>query len=283
MPTVGEELMSRPGGNLQGLSRKFVVDVSGSSDPEEDVVAWVLSNAPASIAGLVLRDVSLQEFPELEDHWEATAQYGTIQLLQPPPESGAMEYRFNFQAQGAHIYQSLATMLYSTAEGSDSDPSTVHARDFKGAINVVNDSGKLRCEGLQLEPPSETFTLAYYPVNAVVSSGYQQIVEDLCGKVNSGTFRSKAGGSVMLVRANGGVRTGDDWSLEFGFGYVPNATDIPVGDEITVASKDGLDLLWPFYGEKVDEDAKALIKQPVAAYVERVWPRGDFSALSLPS
>lgn len=275
--------MARPGGNLKSLGRRYAVNVAGSSDPEEDVIDWVLANAPATLFGLVFNDITLQENPEIEDEWEATAQYGEIEATAPPPAGGTMEYRFNFQAQGAHIYQSLSTILYATAEGCDADPSVVHARNFKGALNVVSDGGKLRCEGQQIEPPPETFTLAYYPVNATVSGAYQAIVEGLCGKVNNGTFRSKAAGSLMLVRVSGGIRTGEDWSIEFGFGYVPNAVNIPVGDAITVDAKDGMDLLWAFYGEVNDDDAKALVKQPLSAYVERVWERGDFSTLSLPS
>lgn len=271
MPTVGEEIQGR-GGNLKSLSRRYTVDVSGSSDPEEDVVAWVLSNAPSTLAGLVLNDITLEENPEIADTYEAAAQYGPYGES-PTFPSGTLEYRFNFQAQGGHFYHSLQTIASYAASGT--------APDFKGAINVVSDGGKLRCEGFEVQPPPETFTLAYYPVNATVNGTYQGVIEGLCGQVNNGTFRGKAAGSLMLVRASGGVRTGDDWSIEFGFGYVPNQTSIPVGDKITVTSKDGLDLLWPYYGEKIDADA--LVKQPLAAYVERVWYRGNFSSLALPS
>lgn len=270
MPTVGEEIQGR-GGNLKSMSRRYTVDVSGSGSPEADVVDWVLSNAPSTLAGLVLNDITLEENPEIADLYEATAQYGAY-AEGPVFPQGSVEYRFNFQAQGVHAYQSLETIASYVPSGTP--------RDFKGAINVVADGGKLRCEGYEIQPPAETFTLAYYPVNSTVNSTYQGIVNDLCGKVNNGSFRGMAAGTLMLVRVTGGVRTNDDWSLEFGFGYVPNQTSIPVGD-ITVPSKDGLDLLWPFYGDKIDDDE--LVKQPLQANVERVWYRGDFSALALPS
>lgn len=276
MAAVGEEIMGSRGGSNSSLARKYRVSVTGSSTPEADVLDWVNTNAPGTLAAMELTGITLEEDPELEDEYTAEAQYGLPELTGPPvPESGTMEYRVNFQAQGFHAYQSLASIAAYSVGGGFGPP------DFKGAINMVTDAGKLRCEGLEVQPPSETFTLAYYPVNATVTEAYQNIIEGLCGKVNNGTFRGKAAGSLMLVRCSGGVRTGDDWSLEFGFGYVPNQTSIPVGDEITVTSKDGLDLLWPFYGEKIDDDR--LVKQPFAAYVERVWYRGDFSTLSLPS
>lgn len=282
MPTTGEELLPRPGGDFKSLTRKYGVFTDGSLTPEEDVFGWVDANAPGTINGLFLNNISLEE-TEAEDQWEATAHYDELSEPAPPPASGTMEYRFNFQAQGGHFYQSLGTILYATVLGSNTDPTVVLARQFKGAINVVSDGGKLRCEGFQVDPPAETFTLSYYPVNAVVTEEYQQIVEGLCGKVNNYEFRGKPAGSLMLVRVSGGIRTNEDWQIEFGFGYVPNATDIPVGNDILIPEKDGLDLLWAYYGDEKDDDAKAIVKQPKSAYVERVWERGTFDELNLPS
>jgi hypothetical protein len=282
MAASGEELIPRPGGGFKSLSRKYVVDVDpGSSTPEADVFAWVLANAPATITGLVLNDVWIEESGEIKDQWDATAQYGETELQSTPPASGAMEYRFNFQAQGGHFYQSLETVLFCTGDGCSADPTEVDAEDFHGAINVVNDGGKNRCEGQQIDPPAETFTLAYYPVNAVVDAAYQTLVEGMCGCVNDDEFRGKPAGSLMLVRVSGGVRTNDDWSIEFGFAYIPNDTEIPVGPNITVDEKEGMDLLWAYY--KPVKGDKELIKRPKAAYVERVWRRADFSLLGLPS
>jgi hypothetical protein len=256
--------------------------VSGSSNPEEDVVDWLTANSPTTIAGLARGGFTLEEDGEIEDQFEAEVQYG-VSTPAPPATGGTMEYRFNFQAHGAHIYQSLETLLYCTPLGCDADPEVVEAPNHHGALNVIRDGGPLHAEGFQIEPPAETFTLAYYPVNATVSGAYQLLVESLCGLVNNATFRGRPAGSLMLVRCTGGIRTGDDWSIDFGFGYVANDTNIPVGDEIIVTTKDGLDLLWPFYGDAVDGVANSLVKQPVAAYVERVWRRGDFNTLALPA
>lgn len=268
------------GGSLTSLARKYTVDVGDSVDPEEDVITWILSNAPGTLAGLPINGITLEENPDIIGLYEAAAQYG-----QPKDgaifASGSMEYRFNFQAQGGHFNQSLATILYSTAEGSNSDASAVEASNYGGALGIVHDVGKPRADGLDVNPPPETFTLAYYPINSTVNGTYQNLVEGLCGQVNNGTFRGKPAGSLMLVRATGGVRTGDDWSIEFGFGYVPNQTNIPVGDDIVVTAKDGLDLLQVFYNPKVD--ANRLIQNPIQANVERVWYRGNFSSLALPS
>lgn len=282
MSTIdGERLPSR-GGNLSSLRRRYIVDASSSSEPENYVLDWILANSPDEIGGLFRGDMSLEEMDGLADHYEAEVSYGLISRA-PPAATGTKEFRFNFQAQGAHIYQSLETILYCTDLGCNANPSTVKARNFKGALNVVSDGGKPRVEGFQIEPPAETFTLAFFPENTVVSAAYQLKVGDICGTVNESSYFGYPAGSLMLVRCTGGIRTGEDWSIDFGFAYIPNDTEIPVGDSIIVDAKDGHDLLWAYYGEEVDGDADALVKQPKAAYVERVWRRSNFSELLLPA
>ncbi len=51
--------------------------------------------------------------------------------------------------------------------------------------------------------------------------------------------------------------------------------------EITGISKRGWDHLWVRYQDAEDSTAKALVKRPVAAYVERVYYDGDFSGLGI--
>jgi hypothetical protein len=53
-----------------------------------------------------------------------------------------------------------------------------------------------------------------------------------------------------------------------------------VGD-LTVANKKGWDYLWVRYADKVSDDKKNVIKSPIAAYVEQVYPSGDFGGLSI--
>ena len=60
----------------------------------------------------------------------------------------------------------------------------------------------------------------------------------------------------------------------------PNRTNIVIG-EITVASKKGWEYLWVRYADAEDAAAKAIVKVPVAAYVEKVYEEGDFAALGI--
>lgn len=249
------------------------------ADSEADVVTFV-GTLPSTVAGLPFADFNAEEIEEegeggdydLSVLWSVNTQQ--LQWL-----GGSMEYRFNFQAASARIQQSLQTISVTAASGY-----SANNLDFDGAINVVVDSdGAKKVEGVDLPAPSEVFQLLYHAPNAVVDAAYQGLVQSLCGRVNSTTFRGYAAGQIMLVRVNGSRRGSSDWTLDFGFGYIPNDTNIPVGANITVSAKDGFDLLWPFYDLVSDGDAKDLLPRPVGALVERVYYRADLSALSLPS
>jgi hypothetical protein len=58
----------------------------------------------------------------------------------------------------------------------------------------------------------------------------------------------------------------------------PNRTGITVGD-ITGISKKGWEYLWVRYADSEDAAAKAIVKKPVAAYVEKVYEVGDFGMI----
>lgn len=269
MVAVATEIENSRTGTEESFSRKYLV--TGSND-EADVIAAIKAAAPTSIGGIGRSGVGYEETDDYLGYFEGTATYSVITSGTPKQfETGSSEYRFNFVAPSAHIYQSLET-ISSTARSGETAP------DFEGAINVVSDNGKLRVEGIQLSPPPETFTYVFYPANSVISSAYQSIVENLCGLANNNTFRGRPAGSMMLTRCVGGARNNEDWSIEFGFGYTQNRDSIPVGP-ITVPHKDGMDLLWAFYEDSDDAEASQLIKRPKAAYVERVFYRGDFNVL----
>jgi hypothetical protein len=50
---------------------------------------------------------------------------------------------------------------------------------------------------------------------------------------------------------------------------------------ITGINKQGWHYLWVRFDDDEDSSAKTLIKKPIAAYVERVYEYGDFSALGI--
>ena len=85
---------------------------------------------------------------------------------------------------------------------------------------------------------------------------------------------------MLFLGASGTKRGQDDWELTFRFAASPNVANLQLGN-ITGIQKEGWQYLWVRYADDEDTTAKTLIKRPVSAYVEQVYPYGDFSLLGL--
>lgn len=256
------------------ISHQYVVE---NAADEGDVLTFV-GSLPDTIGGMPFSDFTAEESEDIDGMFDLTVNWGTSQNQNQSQAINTVEYQFSFQAPSAHIYQSLETI----ASYRDTTAYPNAAPNFHGAINVIQDGGTNRVEGIQLPTPAETFKLTYVVNNDAVSGEYQLLVQNLCGKVNSQTFRGLPAGSLMLVRCDGGRSSSGVWTVTYGFGYSPNKTNISVGNFV-VAAKDGWDLLWALYRTGKDTTANASVKKPVAAYVERVYERDDFNTLGLPA
>jgi hypothetical protein len=98
--------------------------------------------------------------------------------------------------------------------------------------------------------------------------------------VNGSGFKGFAKGELLFLGASGSKRGKDDWEITYRFAASPNAAGLTLGD-ITGINKEGWHYLWVRFADDEDTTAKALIKKPVAAYVEQVYQYGDFSLLGL--
>jgi hypothetical protein len=89
---------------------------------------------------------------------------------------------------------------------------------------------------------------------------------------------------VLFLGASGSKRVqmgaSADWEITYRFAASPNVTGLSVGG-IAAISKKGWEYLWVRYADHADPLAKALVKRPIAAYVERVYESGTFAALGL--
>jgi hypothetical protein len=83
---------------------------------------------------------------------------------------------------------------------------------------------------------------------------------------------------VPVPGAAGSKRGAEDWEITYKFAASPNRTGIVVG-EITGISKKGWEYMWVRYADAEDAAAKAIVKKPVAAYVEKVYEDGNFGVL----
>ena len=154
------------------------------------------------------------------------------------------------------------------------------APDFGGAIGVDNEGN---VNGVDVTMPVLNFTETHTLNGSRVSTSYKKTLADLTGTVNKSGFRGFSAGEVLFLGASGTKRSkksSSPWEITYRFAVSPNQAGLQVGD-IKVARKYGWDYLWVRYADKVAENGKNVVKKPVAAYVEMVYPEGDFGRLGL--
>jgi len=208
---------------------------------------------------------SIDMEPVGETHWLGVVRYSTVR---PTNES-----TFSFDTGGgtAHITQSLSTIA------THANPTQwLIAPDFKGAIGATADS----VEGTDIVVPLYQFAETHYLPATFVTPAYKASLFWLTGKVNSAGFKGFSAGEVLFLGASGSMRGGGDWEISYRFAASPNVTGLAVGP-ITGIAKEGWDYLWVRYLDAEDAVAKALVKVPAAAYVERVYARADLNDLGI--
>ncbi len=267
--TVNEKYGSRPArdsgqgtGTDELLSTELHYIVQGTADDLAAMQA-VRGTAPTTHNDLERGEISLE--PVAATRWEATVQYNTADT---ELEEGESSFSFDTGGGSQHITQSLSTVNKYVASGT--------APDFKGAIGVTKDS----VEGVDITVPVYTFSETHILADADVDDTYKGKLFSLTGKTNDDTFKGFAIGEVLFQGASGSKRGNGDWEITFNFAASPNKTGLTVGD-ITAVAKKGWEYLWVRYEDAVDATAGAMVKKPLAAYIEKVYDAGDFSDLGI--
>lgn len=221
--------------------------------------------APATYDGLTRSGISIEEI-KWPATWEATVTYTRSE--RQPAETGSTEFSFDIALDSQRILTSNSTINRYVPAGGE-------LTDFQKAI-AVDESGE--AQGVDIRVPTSAFTLAYYPAVAVVTTNYQKAVRDLCGKVNSTTFRGHAAGEVMFIGCSGKSRNVTDWELTYRFEVKPNRTAITIGT-ITGIAVDGWDVLWVYKAKATDGTSNRYIQKVVQVNVERVYERDNFATV----
>ena len=154
------------------------------------------------------------------------------------------------------------------------------APDFGGAIEVDNEGN---VNGVDVTMPVLNFTETHTMAGTRVSTSYKKTLAALTGTVNKSSFRGFSAGEVLFLGASGTKRSRKataPWEITFRFAVSPNKAGFKVGT-IQVNRKRGWDYLWVRYADKVAEGGRNVVKKPIAAYVEQVYPEGDFGNLGL--
>jgi len=267
MPAVVEELFQ---GRTEVVSSKPSAEIPyivRQAADEAAVKSAALAATPTLYAGMPRKSVEISERINA-DTWKIVVRYEAQEFEQQEEP----EPVFSFDTGGGtqHITQSIQTLGRYGPAATDK---------LGGAIGFDGEN----VEGVDVTVPVYNFSETHYLPASVVTAGYRVGLFRVTGTVNSGSFRGFAAGEVLFLGASGSRRgTGydDDWEITFKFAAQPNRNDIRVGD-IGPISKKGWEYLWVQYAPEVDNDKKQVIKKPVAAYVEKVYPDGNFGALGI--
>ncbi len=238
-------------------------------DDEDEAINFANSNVPGAFNNMELESIELDERVSF-DTFKVTAKYKVTnsEISFTPTGEPDSVYSFDTGGGARHLTQSLETVSKS--------PSS--APDYGGAIGYDGEN----VNGIDVTIPVMNFTETHYLRKSKVSTSYKKMISDLTGKVNSSNFKGYAPGEVLFLGASGSRRgdsRSDYWEIVFKFAVSPNRTNIPVGS-LSISNKKGWDYLWVRYADDVGSD-NALIKKPVAAYVEKVYERADFGALGI--
>jgi hypothetical protein len=135
-------------------------------------------------------------------------------------------------------------------------------------------------EGVEITLPKFGFGETHYIASGMVTFGYAFALRQLTGTVNQSAFRAFAPGEVLFLGASGRMRGQEDWEISYKFAASPNKTGLSVG-AITGIVKRGWDYLWVRYQDDVDTTANAIVRRPLAVYVEQVYTYADWSPMGI--
>lgn len=260
--------------------------VDAGNVQDGDAFDAVVNSAPATHRGLPLTNVQVREELVQGTFWVVSASYGADTTDSVLYSQSSVDYEFSYQAPSEKIYQSLQTISATGPSGAE-DPN-----HFRGAINVVNDNGELKVEGLDAPPGSPTSSWIYKPLYASITNAYQSGVEAIMGDVNSFAFKGRPAGTMRFVSCDGGAQftsgTNPKWQIKFGFQFSRNRSNIDIGGVITVPFKAGHHLLWGYYDDAnaaapMHAQNQMIIKTPKLMFVEKVFEESNFNVLGLGS
>lgn len=154
------------------------------------------------------------------------------------------------------------------------------APNTRGLIGIDGD----QVRGVDIPPSSIASRFIRRKVFHVsqMTDTYVKTLSGMVHTVNNAPFWGFNSGEVLFLGVHGGRVKSDEWELFFHWAVEENATNIPIPNDapvVTVPSKDGWDYLWVLSAPVAD--AHMLVRDIVAVYVERLFPRTNFANLGI--
>ena len=243
-----------------------------AADEDAALAAARTKAASRTVSGMVLDELEVTERVN-KDTWKDKAIYKDEDSDDPAdPDEDDETTSFAFDTGGGTMHRNQSLKTVSKVPND--------APDFNGAIEVDNEGN---VNGVDVTMPVLNFTETHTMNGARVTTSYKKTVAALTGTVNSSGFRGFSAGEVLFLGASGTKRSkkpNAPWEITFRFAVSPNQSGLE-GGKLKISSKKGWDYLWVRYADRVSDNKKNVIKEPVAAYVEQVYPEGDFGNLGL--
>ena len=126
--------------------------------------------------------------------------------------------------------------------------------------------------------PQLTFSETHKYDPSAVNTTFLKKLQTYTGCVNTGLFRGFASGECLFTGASGNF---NDSLVTVTFNF-QTGTNIDLNVAGTIVSKGAFQYMWVYYEEAEDANSSTLVKKPVGAYVERIYPNVQFSKLGLP-
>ena len=267
MAAVVEELFEGRSELVASKSSAEIPYIVRQAADEVEVKSAAAATIPSTYSGMPRKSIEVTERVNATS-WKVVARYETPEYdpVEPP------EPVFSFDTGGGtqHITQSLQTISRHGPAATDK---------LGGAIGFDGEN----IEGVDIAIPVYNFSETHYKSAGSVSLSYRLALFRVTGTVNSSSFKGFAAGEVLFLGASGSRRgddADDDWEITYKFAAQQNRTGISVG-EISGISKKGWEYLWVQYAPEVDTDHSQIVKKPVAVYIEKVYPDGNFGDLNI--
>lgn len=264
-------------GNGNTKSAKVPYFVFGVED-EKTALDAVLAESASSLYGMGRSGISIDERIS-SDVFKVVVEYESDSSSGGGSGGGGSsgdeeenDSSFSFDTGGGtkHVTQSLLTVTKV--------PQT--APDFGGAIGVDNDGN---VNGVDITMPVMHFSETHFFKAGKVTTEFKKRLATLTGTINKSVFKGFNPGEVLFLGASGtrrGTDTEDEWEITYRFAVSPNRKNVKLGN-LTVPQKYGWDYLWVRYIDVLAPNQQYIIKQPEAAYVERVYYPTDFGELGI--
>lgn len=248
----------------------YLAIVAGEANEDLAIMAAAESTLPTTYDGKPRRTIEIEQ--ETNELWIVTITYAYSSARFVLPVGGT-SLSLSTVGGTRRLTQSLQTLATYA-------PPTLTAPDYKGAIGV-SDSG---VEGVDV--PDRTFAFKVTKIYDAddVDATFIGTLYACSGKVNSSAVTIEglafAAGELRFDGAEATQRSEAEYEIVYSFVASPAATGQTVGDIVDI-DKEGWDYLWILYGEETDDAANAVVRRPIAAYVERVIERADLNDLNL--